>query len=182
MQQQQNNLIGTIPQQQHLTTQHHFSNENLDRIDVPFTNHFNNLPNNFNPHNNKNINPLLLQNYPNNHPSNYPNNLQQINFPNFNNSDTELRIYDTLGPPTLNPLPPSSSINYTPPIPFNFVNDAMSLDTLIIRNNNNNNNNNNSNNKIIEKNHLVNNSNLNTETIKSSSGLFLIFFHLLFYV
>jgi len=59
----------------------------------------------------------------------------------------ETRLYDTLGPPTIPPwtnqystkpytpsyLPPPV-MNYVPPAPYNFVNDAMSLDSLLIAN------------------------------------------------
>lgn len=61
---------------------------------------------------------------------------------------TELRIYDTLGPPSMpqatwgpfpqkpfNPaFPVASNISYIPPAPYNFINDAMSLDSLLIAN------------------------------------------------
>lgn len=63
----------------------------------------------------------------------------------------EMRVYDTLGPPS---IPPSSwpqqypskpfvssyagaapvGLSYAPPVPYNFVNDAMSLDSLLIAN------------------------------------------------
>ena len=64
----------------------------------------------------------------------------------------EMRVYDTLGPPSMPasawvnqyttkaPFPSSymnpnsTGLNYVPPAPYNFVNDAMSLDSLLIAN------------------------------------------------
>ena len=62
-------------------------------------------------------------------------------------------VYDTLGPPTsalpvwanqyagksyappyLPPPPGLPAMNYVPPAPYNFINDAMSLDSLLIAN------------------------------------------------
>lgn len=58
----------------------------------------------------------------------------------------EMRVYDTLGPPSMPPSAwspqypssymgaPSAGLSYAPPAPYNFVNDAMSLDSLLIAN------------------------------------------------